>query len=143
MSIVAEIKQNSFQVRETCGLEIIVRTTDTLNKGDTIEIQFPNTWYVISGPSLTRNIQSDDPEAEHYITVEAIESNAKFEVEIKPRQLNYPEGTVRHGRLINGKIVKGEIPALSPIQIRYKNTYAPYLAETEIIWIRVKGKAPD
>lgn len=143
MSIVAEIKQNSFQVRETCGLEIIVRTTDTLNKGDTIEIQFPNTWYVISGPSLTRNIQLDDPEAEHYITVEAIESNAKFEVEIKPRQLNYPEGTVRHGRLINGKIVKGEIPALSPIRIRYKNTYAPYLAETEIIWIRVKGKAPD
>jgi len=143
LSVVAEIKQNSFQVRETCDLEIIVRTTDTLSRGDTIEIQFPNTWYVISGPSFTRNIQSDDPEAEHYITVEAIESNAKFEVEIKPRQLNYPEGTVRHGRLINGKIVKGEIPALSPIRIRYENTYAPYLAETEIIWIRVKGKAPD
>lgn len=143
MSVTAEIKHNSFQVREPCHVEILIRTTDILQKDDLIEIQFPNTWYVLNGPSYTRDLQSENSEAEHYFAAETEENNTRFQIDITPRNLHHPQGTVRHGRLIRAKLTQGNIPPNSPIYVHYKNTFAPYVTETETVWIRVKGKSPE
>ncbi|XOF34130.1 MAG: hypothetical protein ACL93V_02185 [Candidatus Electrothrix sp. YB6] len=50
---------------------------------------------------------------------------------------------VRHGRLITARLQAGNIPAGTPIRISYTNTVAPYISETEEVWIRVNGEQPD
>jgi hypothetical protein len=142
MSLTAKIKSGSFQVREPCSVEIIIQTTDHLHVGDSIKIQFPNTWTVIYTPSFTRNLQSDNPAQEHYIIVETDEKNTDFKIEIKPRHLNNPAGIFRHGKLITATLTQGSIPPDSPIHVLYLNTFAPYVAESEKVWIRINGKAP-
>jgi len=111
--------------------------------GDRVEVQFPNSWYVLTGPSFTRLIQTDNPSGEHFITVEAENPAAHLHTEVKPRQLNFPEGSVRHGRHIIATLVGGELPPQSLIRVLFANTFAPYVAETEHVWLRVKGKAPE
>jgi hypothetical protein len=143
MSVKAEIIHDSFVVRQPCSVCIDVRTTDALSVGDRVEVQFPNSWYVLTGPSFTRLIQTDSPSGEHFITVEAENPAAHLRTEIKPRQLNFPEGSVRHGRHIIATLVEGELPPQSLIRVLYANTFAPYVAETEHVWLRVKGKAPQ
>jgi hypothetical protein len=88
-------------------------------------------------------IQSENPSGEHFIGVEDEGGKARFCVETKRRQLNFPEGSVRHGRHIIATLVQGNLPPHSLIKILYANTFAPYIAETERVWIRVKGKAPQ
>jgi len=141
MSVRAEITDNQFIVRQPCSVCVDVRTSDTLGVGDTVEVQFPNSWYILSGPSFTRLIQSDNPSGKHFITVKAENRAVLFRTEMRPRQLNAPEGPARHGRHIVATLLEGELPQQSLIRILYANTFAPYVAETEHVWIRVKGKA--
>ena len=143
MSVKAEITDHSFDVRQPCSVCVEVRTTDTLSVGDRVEAQFPNSWCILTGPSFTRMMQSEHPSGEHFMTVEAENRSAQFRTELKPRQLNCPEGSVRHGRHIIATLVEGSLPPQSLIKILYTNTFAPYIAEKEHVWIRVKGKAPQ
>jgi hypothetical protein len=143
MSITAEIKQNIFQVQENCNIEITITSSDELHLGDKIEIQFPNTWYVVTAPSFTRNIQAINPNEKHYIRAKAKSENVQFQIEILSNHLSYPEGPARHGRLIIAKIIDGYTPGNSQISIFYENTYAPNIVETESVWIQVKGKLPE
>ncbi len=143
MGVQAEILFNSFAVRQRCSVCIDVRTTDVMESGDTIEVQFPNSWYVLTGPSFTRSIQVENPRGEHFIGVEAEDRAVRFRTEIKPRQLNFPEGSARHGRHISASIVEGRLGPRSLIRILYANTFAPFIAGTECVWIRVKGLAPE
>ena len=144
MKIKASLGKNTFKVRETCTLELSVQVDCALVQGDTIEIQFPQTWSVVSGPSFTRQFQCTDPTGEHYVTLTAPDGiTALFQLSIRKQTQHYPAGTCRHGRLIKAELVEGTIPAGAPISIRYANTFAPYVAETEQLWIQVKGQTPD
>ena len=142
MNITVDKINNYFLVNQPCTVELIIRASETLLKGDLIEVQLPNSWYSLNGPSFTRNVQSIGPNAEHYISFYSTNNEAKFEVEIVPRQLNFPGGRVRHGKHIIAKIIDGNIPANSPIKFAYANTFAPFVAETDTIWIQIKGEAP-
>lgn len=144
MKITAALAKNTFKVRETCRLELAVQVDCALAPGDTIEIQFPQTWSVVSGPSFTRQFQCIDPAGEHYVTVATSDGfpAAAFRLSITNRTLHYPAGSCRHGRLIVAELTEGAIPAGTPIAIRYANTFAPYVAETELLWLRVKGQTP-
>jgi hypothetical protein len=142
MEVTAELKSNGFPVAESCDIEIIVRASKTLAVGDTVEVQFPNSWMVLSGPSYTRELQCQDPTGEHHIDVFTETSPARFDIEIRKRHLTYHEGIVRHGRHIIATLVEGEVSANTPIRIHYANTFAPELAETDSVWIRVKGQPP-
>jgi len=141
MSVTTELERSTFKVRERCGLELALRSTEHLRHSDTVEVQFPHSWMLVTGPSYTRQLQADDPTGEHYISVES--EPAKFEIEIRRRTLHCPEGIVRHGRHIIATIVDGEIPAGQAVHIRYLNTFAPYVSETETIWLRAKDESPD
>ncbi len=131
----------SLPVHEPVNLELRMRCGQKLVAGDTIQVQFPNSWLMISGPSFTRTLQTTDPAADHYVKLEC--DGCRFEVEITPRHLNYPEGASRHGRLINATIVEGDIPAGRTIVLSYLNTMSSYVAEMETVWLRVKGEAPE
>ncbi len=144
MAIFAKIKQNVFTIREKCSVEIVVTSTSDLLSGDLVEIQFPNSWSLIYGPSFTRDFQTEDCQKEHYLRVSTETSlKAEFDIQINKRHLYFHEGTVRHGRHICAKLKKGIIPAYTPINVCYMNTFAPYVAETEYVWIRVNGQAPE
>jgi hypothetical protein len=143
MNVNAEILVNSFIVRQRCSVCIDVRSTDALKAGDRIEAQFPNSWYVLTGPSFTRAVQAEDPSAEHFIQVEAEDRAVRFRTEIKPRHLNFPEGSVRHGRHVIGTLVDRGLPPGALVRILYTNTFAPCIAETEYVWVRVNGEAPQ
>ena len=142
MKVTAEIKNNVFEVHKPCFVNIRIIVSDSLQEGDKIQVQFPNSWTIVNGPSFTRHLQTEDPKAEHYIAV-SMECDARFQIVIAPRHLNYSEGAVRHGRLMTATLIHGTIPSGTGIHFSYTNTYAPYVAETETVWIRVKGVAPD
>ncbi|MBM4163982.1 MAG: DUF3604 domain-containing protein [Lentisphaerae bacterium] len=144
MQLLAQCVQKRFDVGETCGVEVVVQADEDVKPRDRIEFQFPNSWMVITGPSYTRELQGDKPDHPHFISVTTPEgAETRFALTIKPRHLNYPEGEVRHGRLVTAELVSGAIPAGTPIHIRYANTFAPYVAETDALWLRVNGQAPE
>lgn len=144
MRIRAEIKNNSFKVWQKCEVEVLISCDEDLDAGDALEIQFPNSWLVINGPSFTRELQTADSGKPHYLRLEAKDvSNTEFDIEIKSRNLDFPEGRARHGRCIIGTIAKGRVPAKSVISFVYANTFAPYISEKENLWLRAKGHAPD
>ena len=141
MTVRVEKPRLEFEVREDCNVEIVLRCSEELRPGDTVEWQYPHCWALVSGPSHTREFQAEDPLAEHYVMAES--EGAVFEVAITPRHLYYPEGIVRHGRHIVATLAEGTIPVENAIRLKYMNTYAPDIAETNSPWIRVKGQAPD
>jgi len=141
MQVHARLNRDSFRVREECSLELSVTADEALGVGDTVELQFPNSWSLISGPSHTRDFQFDDPDGPHYIAATA--AGAQFKLEMSERHLNYPEGMARHGRLFTAPVSEGSVPAGQEIVVRYANTYAPYVVEEETIWLRVNGQAPE
>ncbi|UCD36745.1 MAG: DUF3604 domain-containing protein, partial [Fidelibacterota bacterium] len=79
----------------------------------------------------------------HHISIAVDGSDASFDLEIRKRHLSYPEGIARHGRHIIGTLSNGTVPAGGPIRIAYRNTVAPQVAETDHVWLRVKGRAPE
>lgn len=142
MQVTAELVRDTFRVREPCGVQLIVRCSDALRPGDTLEVQFPNSWCLVTGPSYTRQLQTEDAAGEHFVAVRAPGTDAHFSVEIRPRHLLCPRAPARHGRLIIARLQEGQVPAGSPVLICYANTYAPYVAETERIWVRLNGQPP-
>jgi hypothetical protein len=143
MALRLETRQQQSVVAEPCGVEIVVRSDRRLAPGDTVEVQFPNAWLLVTGPSFTRALQSEDPDGQHFVQVSAPGSDARFETEIRPRNLIYPEGTCRHGRHIVATLAEGAIEPGSPIHVLYANTFAPYVSGTETVWLRVGGEAPE
>jgi hypothetical protein len=67
---------------------------------------------------------------------------ARFELSVTERHLPFPEGRARHGRLLTARLVSGSVPASGRVLCIYANTPAPYVAETESVWVRVKGVVP-
>lgn len=143
MIIDTEIQPDSVQIGTSCSLCLTVRSDQLLETGCVLEVQFPNSWLAFNGPSFTRELQTQDPDAPHYITVASSANNTDFRVEIAKRNYPYVQGWVRHGRVIRATLTKGTIPAGVPIQLSYCNTFAPWLAGTEPIWIRIDDKQPD
>lgn len=143
MSATAEVRTGTFQVREKCSVEMTVRSDHDLNPGDAVEFQFPNSWLLVTGPSFTRELQSEDPAGEHYVGVAPSAGEGRFHVEIRRRHLPYPGGMVRHGRHVLATLAEGSVPAGEPVRIVYANTYAPYVAGTETVWLRARGEAPE
>ncbi len=141
MAVTAEVVNNPFKVAERCSVELTVRPDDELKSGDAIEVQFPNSWLLISGPSFTRKVQSSDPDGDHYVSASA--DGARFEVGITERNPFFPEGRTRHGRLFSARLAEGRVPAGGEVKITYANTPAPYVAETETLYVRVKNAAPE
>jgi hypothetical protein len=142
MKIKAELQKNEFSVAESCDVELVVRVSETLTVGDAVEVQFPNSWMVLTGPSFTRELQHQDPTGKHHINISTEASPARFDLGIEKRHLTHPDGIVRHGRHIVATLVKGNVPANTAIRFFYANTFAPELAETDLLWIRVKGQLP-
>lgn len=142
MSVDVQLAQSRFEVHEPCTLDLRITSSLTLVRGDTIEVQFPNSWSLVSGPSHTRDFQTDNVGAAHYIEISADAPQAVMDVKIRARHLNHPAGKVRHGRHIVATLRQGTLPAGTPIRVLFANTFAPYIAETETIWVRVKGEAP-
>ncbi|MCI5223346.1 MAG: DUF3604 domain-containing protein, partial [Candidatus Electrothrix sp. AR4] len=144
MKIQTQGPQQLYQVAQPCSVEIFLKLDQLLDKRANIQFQFPNSWSLVSGPSYTRAFQCADPKARHYVSVSATgDTQAVFELSIQNRHLYYPKGAVRHGRLFTAKLTEGNIPAGTLIRIGYENTNAPYVSETEEMWIRVNEEAPE
>ncbi len=140
MTVTARVANNPFQNTEACTVKLLIAPGIELVKGDAIEVQFPNSWLLVSGPSFTRAVQVADPDAEHYLSASA--DDARFEIDITENNLYYPEGDSRHGRLITARLAEGVVPAKAEVKFAYANTPAPSVAEVEEIYVRVKGEAP-
>lgn len=143
MSFSVRLLKDSFNVREKCDIEIEIISQMDLGVGDTLEAQFPNSWSLISGPSHTRAFQAEDQNAEHFICVSPESGSAKFDIGITPRNLPFEEGKARHGRLLKATLAEGIVKAGERFVFAYRNTYAPYIAGVEKIWLRLNGEAPD
>ncbi len=143
MTVEARLTTDCFSVAEACGVEIVATCSEALGAGDTVEFQFPNSWSLVTGPSYTRAFQTEDPSGPHYCAVTAPKSDARFTHEIAARQLHFPEHKSRHGRCIVATLESGTVPAGRQILLRYENTFAPYVAEVETVWLRIKGETPE
>ncbi|MFO7900717.1 MAG: DUF3604 domain-containing protein [Planctomycetota bacterium] len=142
MAVHARLEADTFPVTEPCSVEIVCTSDHELGPGDTVQFQFPHSWSLVTGPSFTRALQADDPDGEHYVQVTAPGTDAVFEHTIRPRQLNFPEHESRHGRLVTGTVERGTVPAGAEIRLGYHNTFAPYVAEEETVWVAVGGESP-
>ncbi|MFH1022650.1 MAG: DUF3604 domain-containing protein [Planctomycetota bacterium] len=144
MTFQAICSQRVFRVAEACAVEIILRPGRALAPGDRIEFQFPQSWSLVRGPTFTREFQSSDPARPHFIAVSAPGNDvARFDIVITPRHQTCPNGEVRHGRLVTAVLAGGGIAAGAPVRLFYGNTFAPYVAERETVWIRVNGESPE
>ncbi len=144
MKLRAQCTTESFPVGEPCCVCIALTADRDLRPRDCIQFQFPNSWLLVSGPSHTRELQCTQPAQPHFISVKAPGAEkACFSIMIQPRHLNHPTGQVRHGRCVYAELVSGLVPAGTPVHIRYENTFAPYVAETETLWLRVNEVAPE
>lgn len=144
MSLRAQCTTRQFYVGQPCCVDIVLHADRELTLHDQIAFQFPNTWLLRTGPSYTRELQYEYPSQAHFVSVTAPDmGEVRFALTIQKRHLNHPLGHVRHGRLVTAELVSGSIPAGMPIHIRYENTFAPYVAEVETLWLRVNGEAPE
>ena len=141
MKIQAELRQNVFQVHEPCDVEVQVLCDEDLSPGAVVEIQFPQTWTLVNGPSFTRALQADSPSAPHYVRLHG-GTDTEWTHEILPRTQHFPKGQSRHGRVVRITLKNGVVPAEVPLTFHYANTMAPFVAETEELWLRVCGQAP-
>jgi hypothetical protein len=138
MTVEARVTPESFTVTEPCDVEVAITCSEELRPGDAVEAQFPHSWTLVSGPSHTRALQTDEPALPHHVSVTA--DGATFDVAITPRQVNFPEGGTRHGRLITATVREGAVPAGATITLCYANTVAPYVFEKEELWLRVRRR---
>lgn len=136
----AKVVNGPFEVKKPCNVEIEMMTDRKLEQGNSIQIQFPNTWYTINGPSFTRDVQGKNESEPHFVEVSA--DGARFEIEITKRHLFFQEQSGRHGRLITATLKEGSVAPGSTIRARYANTFAPYVSEVDEPWIRIEGEAP-
>lgn len=139
--MIAQLVNNTFQVRQKCDVELRITCSEPLGQHQAIEVQFPNSWLMISGPSFTRKLQTADPGGEHFVGVEA--HGAKFDVQVRPRHLNYHQGACRHGQVIVATLTGGEIQPGATVTLRYANTFAPYIAERETVHVSVAGQPAE
>lgn len=137
----ATLSPESVEVRQQCNVAVALTFGDPFTPDDVLQVQFPNTWLLVNGPSFTRELQTEDPSALHYICAQA--EDAEFAIEIEPSHLNFPEGSSRHGRLFTIRPTAGCLPAGVPLTVGYYNTFAPYVAETETLWVRLNGQPPE
>ncbi|MFH1968752.1 MAG: DUF3604 domain-containing protein [Verrucomicrobiota bacterium] len=144
MPLQAQCTQEFFNVAEPCSVDVVLTVDRKFKPQDRIEFQFPNSWLLLTGPSYTREIQCTDRTKEHFVSVAVPEhDDTRFVLTIEKRNLYYPQGAVRHGRLVTAELITGSVSAGTVIHIRYENTFAPYVAETEELWLRVNGQAPE
>jgi len=137
-----QLARASFSVREPCRIDMTIRSTQALVRGDVIEVQLPNSWMAVFGAGDTRRLQSESVGSAHYVGFQAAVPQAEFDTRIRPRHLTHPTGPARHGRCITATLRSGTVPAGTPIRFLYANTYAPPVAEQEEIVVRLKGEAP-
>jgi uncharacterized protein DUF3604 len=147
MSVNAQLTRDCFDVNKPCNVELVITCDRDLAVGDTVEVQFPNSWSLVSGPSHTRPFQTDDPAAPHYVQVAAEGvvaegTDAQFGHSITPHNLNYLGRKSRHGRLVAARLQSGSVPAGTRLVACYANTLAAYITDAEEVWVRVKGEAP-
>lgn len=145
MRVKAEIKNNTFQVAQKCSIEMKLQSSEDLEPGDKIEVQFPNSWLTIStSNSVSRKLETQNSQEEHCLNVSCPGKNSSsFRIEIKERHLPFEEGPVRHGRHIVATTRDSTIPAGTLIHFLYDNTIAPIIAERETVWVRIKGNPPE
>src|SRR4030042_4337170 len=135
-----ELSKDKFCVSESCNLKITIKTAEEIKKGDQIKIQLPNCWTILSGPRYTRNLQVRNPRKKHYLNVYCKNIDVNFEIEIHKNHFISPKSIARHGRMIVATLKDGKIPSGESVEILYSNTFAPYVAGEESLWIKVKDK---
>lgn len=144
MNYTAKCPHPVFTVRQKGTVEIELKADGAVTPTNRLEVQFPNSWCLVSGPSFTRDLQTEHPDRPHFISVSAPTCpGARFDVSIEKCHLNHPDGPARHGRRIRAALQQGVLPAGTPIHIRYANTFAPYVTESEFVWIRMDGRPPQ
>ena len=143
MTVSARAVYDRFRVTERCSVEIVVTTDADLRAGDVVEWQFPTSWTIGVGPGDKRPLQHTDPSGAHHVCVHVPGCDVAFAMGISPRQLNSPQDGNWHARHIQATLERGHIPAGTEMVIRYANTWAPFVAETDTVWLRVKGQAPE
>ena len=134
----ARITGGPFTVGGPARVRLTIRPGVRLKPGDAIEIQFPNSWLMIDGPSFTRGVQTADPDGAHFMALRA--AGARFELEILKRHLPFPGCEARHGRVLVARVASGSVPAGGQVTCLYANTVAPCVAERETVWVKVRDQ---
>lgn len=143
MKIQIACAESVFPCHAPCRVVFHLACDMPLGTGDRVDVQFPQTWTLISGPSHTRPLQTESPAGAHYVAVESPGApGSSWQVVVTPRTEHFPVGHHRHGRLITATLKAGAVPAGVPVTVRYENTVSPFVAESESVWIRVNGEAP-
>lgn len=137
----ARLASGPFAAAEAATVALFVTPDQPLGPGDTVEIQFPNSWLMVGGPSFTRKLQTAEPSGEHYVSVST--PGVAFDLAVTERNLSFPDGQARHGRLIRARVASGASRPGVGISATYANTVAPCVAERETIWVRVRGEVVD
>ncbi|MHC4873204.1 MAG: DUF3604 domain-containing protein [Planctomycetota bacterium] len=132
-------KQLSFRSEEKCNVEIPISADFDLNKADKVEFQFPNSWLVLTGPSFTRAVQTENPDADHYFGISS--DGAEFDVNVASNNKYLKGGLARHGRLVTGILKSDHISAGKAIILQYLNTFAGYISyKREDIIVKVNDE---
>ncbi|OGV53255.1 MAG: hypothetical protein A2017_06210 [Lentisphaerae bacterium GWF2_44_16] len=143
MGISTILIRDTYQVSENCELEIKLTSDTELDTGTRVEIQLPNSWSLVNGPSFTRQFQATDPDGAHFVEFKSEDGNVFFEISITACNQIYEKGASRHGRNIAGILKSGKLKAGEAIIFRYRNTFAPYITDKSELKVKINGISPE
>lgn len=127
----AEIEPNIFHIYERVNFVVRIYPNRILQRGDKIKSQLPNSFSNdLVSPSKVKKWQTTNPDTAHYITVSCTNRpDVEFELTLRKREFvgGYDVGT-RHGVCLTIVVKEGRIPEDEIIEIDYKNTTTPWLA---------------
>jgi len=127
----AEIEPNIFHIYERVNFVVKIYPNRILQREDKIESQLPNSFSNdLVSPSKVKKWQTTNPDTAHYISVSCTNHpDVEFELTLRKREFvgGYDVFT-RHGVCLTIVVKEGRIPEDGVIEIDYKNTTTPWLA---------------
>ena len=115
-----------------------VRLDQLLDTGDTFSFAFPVAWYCRRYcVTFTKAPQCESPGASDFMTI----TSPTAEWELTFETIMLPSGKPKgHVRKLTGRVVRGSIPAGTPIRFRLANYRAPWMADRGSIRFWVNGE---
>jgi len=136
------IEPKIFDVYTPTTVRVRVWPQEALAAGAVIACQLPNSFYAFRfSQSHTQRLQTDDPAGAAYVSVQAVESDAGFDVEIADRELiTDTDGQTRHGQRVLATLTGGDLPAGSEVLFTFARMVSPWVAnQDEYFLVSVDG----
>lgn len=107
---------------------------DGIPAGGSILIDFPKAWFTNPVP-LRKPVQTDDPEAPHYVGVET--SNSEVELSFDIEKLSFDSKNERFRHMMHLTVQQAALQPGDSVVVTFADTTAPYIAGNDAVQVAV------